>query len=559
MTHISGRSAFLHILRDEGVKYLFGNPGTTELPIMDALVEYPEIGYVLGLQESVVMGMADGYSRASGQLCAVNIHVAPGLGNALGALYTAKIYGSPVIVSAGQQPQGFGLTEPLLYHPLVPMAAPLVKWAVEVTRTQDLPLVVRRAAKVALTPPAGPVFISLPGDVLNDSAEMELGAPTRVEAATRPDEAIVQRLAERLLAAKNPLIITGHEVNLTGAFAELAEVAELLGAPVYHQSVPHTAQFPSAHPLYMGVLSRDQKRMRGILEPCDLLFAVGADLFTLSVTSPVDPMPPGLPVIQLGQRDWEMGKNYPAEMAVMGEVRSSLTALAGRLKATRSPAQAEAAEKRAAAMAKNNWSAGRDALAKKTEAQASQKPIRAEFLMMSLAAEIPEDGVIVDEGITSTGTLLNFLSVKEPQRYYGLASGGLGFGMAGAVGVQLALPDRPLVCVVGDGSAMYTIQSLWTAAHLKLPITFVIANNRSYRILKDRLALYQGAAVAHEKFIGMDLTDPPIDFAGLAGSMGVAARRISDPAELREALREAIAGNSGPKLLDVEIYDGYSG
>lgn len=559
MTQISGRGAFLHILRDEGVKYLFGNPGTTELPIMDALVEYPEIGYVLGLQESVVMGMADGYSRASGELSAVNVHVAPGLGNALGAIYTAKIYGSPVIISAGQQPQGFGLTEPLLYDTLVPMAAPLVKWSTEVTRPQDMPLVLRRAAKIAMAPPAGPVFISLPGDVLNDSAEMELGASTRVEAATRPNDAVLERLAERLLAAEKPLIITGQEVNLGDAFAELAEVAELLGAPVYHQSVPHTAQFESGHRLYMGLLTRNQKRMREILDTCDLVFAVGSDVFTLSVENPVEPLPPGMPVIQLGLRDWEMGKNYPAEMAVMGEVKVSLGALAERLKAKRSPAQAEGAEKRAAAAAKNNWSVNRAALTEKTEAGASGKPMQAAYLMMCLMGELPEDGVIVDEGITSADTLLGFLDVKEKQRYFGMASGGLGFGMAGAVGVQLALPDRPVVCVVGDGSAMYTIQALWTAAHEKLPITFVVANNSSYRILKDRLGLYQGAAVKHEKFIGMDLRNPSIHFANLAESMGVPARRISEPGELREVLRESISASDGPRLLDVQIDDGYSG
>ncbi|MEE8397131.1 MAG: thiamine pyrophosphate-binding protein, partial [bacterium] len=186
MPEISGRAAFLTILRDEGVRYLFGNPGTTELPIMDALVDFPEIRYVLALQEASAMAMADGYARASGGLAAVNVHVAPGLGNAMGALYTAKRYGSPVIVTAGQQPQGLGVTEPLLYDPLVPLAAPLVKWATEVTRVNDLPRILRRAAKVALSPPEGPVFISLPGDVLNDSAELELGRPTRLETATLP-------------------------------------------------------------------------------------------------------------------------------------------------------------------------------------------------------------------------------------------------------------------------------------------------------------------------------------------------------------------------------------
>ena len=183
---LSGRAAFLSLLASEGIDVMFGNPGTTELAIMEALGQQSHIKYVLGLQESLVVGMADGYARASNRLAACNVHVAPGLGNAMGSLYTAKIYGSPVLVTAGQQEQGHGLKEPMLYDALVPMAQPMVKWAVEVTRVQDLPRIVRRAAKVAMTPPTGPVFISLPGDILDAQAELDLGRPTRVDAATRP-------------------------------------------------------------------------------------------------------------------------------------------------------------------------------------------------------------------------------------------------------------------------------------------------------------------------------------------------------------------------------------
>ena len=185
---ISGRSAFVELLKAEGVTQIFGNPGTTELPIMHALTDHPDMGYVLGLQEAIVVAMADGYARASGRLAACNVHVAPGLGNAIGALYNAHVSGTPLIVTAGQQEQGHGLMEPLLYAPLVPIAAPVVKWATEVTRLADLPRLVHRAAKVALTPPTGPVFISLPGDILNDFAPLELGEPTRVDAAVRPSD-----------------------------------------------------------------------------------------------------------------------------------------------------------------------------------------------------------------------------------------------------------------------------------------------------------------------------------------------------------------------------------
>ncbi len=324
---ISGRSAFIELLKAEGVTQMFGNPGTTELPIMHALTDYPEMGYVLGLQEAIVVAMADGYARASGRLAACNVHVAPGLGNAIGALYTAHVSGTPLIVTAGQQEQGHGLTEPLLYAPLVPIAAPVVKWATEVTRLADLPRILHRAAKVALTPPTGPVFISLPGDILNDFAALDLGEPTRVDAASRPSDAALRRLALRLLAAERPVVLAGSEIVMSDAFAEAARFAEALGAPVYQQTVVSGAHFPSEHPLFLGQLSRDQRRVRGLLTPYDTLVCVGADVLQMSVWSEVEPLPPGLAVVQLGLRDWEMGKNYPAELAVRADVKVTLEAL----------------------------------------------------------------------------------------------------------------------------------------------------------------------------------------------------------------------------------------
>ena len=228
---ISGRSAFIELLLSEGVTHLFGNPGTTELPIMHALVDYPDLRYVLGLQEAIVVAMADGYARASGELVACNVHVAPGLGNAMGSLFTAFNSGTPLIITAGQQEQGHGLTEPLLYAPLVPIATPVVKWAAEVTRLEDLPRIVHRAAKVATTAPTGPVFISLPGDILNAFGAIDLGQPTRVDTRVRPSDENLRTLAERLLNAKRPVIIAGHEIVRSDAFAEVVNFAEVLGAP----------------------------------------------------------------------------------------------------------------------------------------------------------------------------------------------------------------------------------------------------------------------------------------------------------------------------------------
>src|SRR5215468_6158608 len=231
MNRITGRSAFLALLKDEGVTHLFGNPGTTELPIMHALKDHPDLTYVLGLQEALVVAMADGFSRASGRLVACNVHVAPGLGNAMGSLFNAKFTGTPMILTAGQQEQGHGLTEPVLYGPLLQMATPLVKWAVEVTRLEDLPRIVRRAAKIATTPPTGPVFISLPGDILNSEGAVELGRATRIDTRVGPSDETVKSLAARILGAKDPVIIVGDEIVKSDALAEAARFAETLGCP----------------------------------------------------------------------------------------------------------------------------------------------------------------------------------------------------------------------------------------------------------------------------------------------------------------------------------------
>ncbi|MEL0324180.1 MAG: thiamine pyrophosphate-binding protein, partial [Rhodospirillales bacterium] len=217
-------------LLGEGVSRMFGNPGTTELPIMHALSNYPEMGYVLAMQESVVIGIADGFGRASGELVACNVHVAPGLGNAMGAIYSAKIAGIPMIVTAGQQEQGHGLTEPLLYDPLVPIAQSQVNWATEVSRLEDLPRVLHRAAKVAMTPPTGPVFISLPGDILNMKGAVDLGEATRIDVAVRPNDDTLTSLADKLIGAENPVIIAGHEIVRSDAFDCASEFATVLGA-----------------------------------------------------------------------------------------------------------------------------------------------------------------------------------------------------------------------------------------------------------------------------------------------------------------------------------------
>ena len=552
MNTIFGREAFLALLESEGVTHLFGNPGTTELPIMAALADRPAITYVMALQEALVVAMADGYSRASGGLSACNVHVAPGLGNAMGSIYNAKWIGSPVIVTAGQQEQGHGLTEPLLYDPLVPIAQPLVKWAVEVTRLQDLPRIVHRAAKIAMTPPTGPVFVSLPGDILNEQDALELGRPTRVDTAGRPSDAALGRLADRLLAARRPVIVAGHEIATSDALAEAATIAELLGAPVYQQTVGYGAHFLSEHPAFMGALTRDQRDVRDTLSPYDLMFCIGSDVLRMSVYSEIDPMPEGMAVVQIGLRDWEMGKNYAAEIALRADVKETLAALAPRIERKRGPDGAQKAAAAIAALRGSNWSAKREAACARAVSGIGTAPMPPDLAMLRIVDALPEDAVIVEEGILSARALPALYPFRDAKAFFGLGSGGIGFAMAGAVGVQLALPDRPVVAVVGDGSSMYSIQALWTAANAKLPITYVIANNGGYRIIKERLKSLHGV----ECYTGMEFKDPPIDFTGLARSMGVTSARVTDPDDIGPAIAQSTRGD-GPALLDVMVDDGF--
>src|ERR1700722_19046156 len=355
MNRITGRSAFLALLKDEGITHLFGNPGTTELPIMHALKDHPDLTYVMAMQESLVVAIADGFSRASGRLVACNVHVAPGLGNAMGSLFNASFTGTPMILTAGQQEQGHGLMEPVLYGPLVEMAKPVVKWAVEVTRLEDLPRIVRRAAKIPTTPPPGPAVISMPGDILNSEAGIELGRSTRVDTRVRPSDEALQALAARILKAERPVIITGDEIVKSDALREAASLAETLGCAAYQSSTPYGASFLSESPCFMGALTRLQKQVREALSPYDLMIVLGADPLRMSVYSEVDPKPEGLPIVQVGLVDWDLGKNYGVEIALKADVRETIKALIPALKAAGGAALETRAKQNVAELSAKNW------------------------------------------------------------------------------------------------------------------------------------------------------------------------------------------------------------
>lgn len=544
----AGRRLFLELLKQEGVKVMFGNPGTTELPLMDALAGEDEIRYVLALQEALVMAMADGYARASGTLGVANVHVAPGLGNAMGMLFDAHKASSPVLLTAGQQAQGFGITEPNLYAELPPMAQPFVKYAVEVRRAQDLPRLLHRAAKTALAPPMGPVFVSLPVDVMNAEASIGLGTPSRVAPRIAADAAEIAKAAGLLAAASRPVIIAGDSVAQSGAAAELVALAEALGAPVWLEGEPTTLPFPPSHPLFRGPITRLGHWINAMLTPHDLVLSVGADMFTLSLPPEIEPLPDGIKVIQLDTNPWELAKNFPTDAALFGDPLATLPLLTTALNTALGPDGITRAQSRRAEVAAH-VAADLAKLTAQAEALSDRSPIAPLALMKALGDTLPAEAVLVDESISSGAGMFQFLRHVQPGGLYGNRGGGIGWGLPAAVGIALALPGRPVVAVIGDGSAMYSIQALWTAAHEKLPITFVILNNRSYRILKQRLSATKGTAAQRGRYVGMELANPTIDFCGLATSLGVEAVRVETISTFIAALKRGLASPT-PLLID---------
>ena len=553
MPVMPGKTALLELLKQEGVRVMFGNPGTTELPLMDAFAAEQELRYVLALQEAPAMGMADGYAQASGALSVVNLHVAPGLGNAMGMLYDAQKAGAPILVTAGQHEQRFNFTEPLLWADLPTIARPFVKWSAEVRQLSDLPRAIHRAAKTALAPPTGPVFLSLPGDVLLASEDIDLGAPTRVAPALRGDSAAIAAAAQVLARARNPVIIAGDAVPQSNALAELVAFAEALAAPVYDEGMATRAMFPSSHPLYHGSIVRLPAAIRGMLGQHDLLVSIGADLFTLSLPDDVDSLPDGgIPIVHLDTDPWELGKNYPAKVAILGDPKATLPELTASLQAARTANEtAQTVTRLAHAKAEGVTSLARlNALA---EASAARHPIHPLSLMQAIGRSLPAEAVVIDETISSGAGLRRFLKSDDPQSFFGMRGGGIGWGLPAAVGAKLALPDRPVVALIGDGSALYTVQGLWTAAHEKLGgLVFVIINNSSYRILKQRTNAMKALAAQTDRYVGMDLDNPRIDFVSVARGLGVTAHRATKLAEVLDLLKAGMHAD-GPMLIDVEV------
>lgn len=551
--HYTGKRIVMETLVAEGVEHVFGNPGTTELPLIDSLLDYPSVRYVLALQEAVAVSMADAYAHASGRVGVVNLHVAPGLGNGLGSLYNAFEGGTPLVVTAGQQDSRLRLREPMLGHDLVAMAAPLTKWSVEAQSADELPLVMNRAFKTAREAPSGPVFVSLPMDVMEARTSKAPIAPSRLHPRTAPDPEGLERALELVLAARAPVIVCGDKVARSGAVDALVTLAERIGAPVWGEVLPAQINFPNRHPHFRDRMGHDQAAFRERLAGADLVLLVGGDFFEEVWYVDVDPFPEGARRIQIDAAPERLGRNYRVDCGLVADPRRALEALARAIEDAADETFADAARARASALEAQKREE-REAQRARARAEAGNRPMSPARLMAELAAAVPAGTAVAAEVITATTDLLRTFDFRAPGDYLSARGGGIGQGLPSAVGMKLAAPGRPVLGLSADGSALYTVQALWTAAHHDIPVVFVIVNNRSYRILKLNMDRYRREAGIDpgRGYPHLDLERPAVDFASLARGFGVEAERIEAPEAVAPAVRAAF--DSGrPWLLDVQV------
>jgi benzoylformate decarboxylase len=549
----TGKAILLETLAAEGVTHVFGNPGTTELPLMDGLADYPDIRYILCLHEAVAVSMADAFAHASGEVGVVNLHVGPGLGNGLGSVYNAYKGNTPLLVTAGQQDARMLLREPLLSHDLVAMAAPLTKWSVEPRSADELPLLLHRAFKTAREAPSGPVFVSLPMDVMDARTAARPMAPSRLYTRNPPDPEGLEAAVSMLLGADRPAIVCGDEVARAGAGVALATVAERIGAPVHTEVLPARANFPTTHPHYRDRMAQDHRAMRERLAGSDLVLLVGGKFFEEIWFEEGSPFPDGAAVVHLERSGMQLARHHRVDCGLQADVRLALEAVATVLETRADDTFRTAAAARAAELQRQD-AERRSRQAARAARGGGNRPMSAARLMDELAGCLPEGVSVAGEAITGGLDLIRSLAFEEPSDFLDSRGGGIGQGLPSGIGVKLALPERPVLCVSGDGSAMYTIQGLWTAAHHDIPVVFLILNNGSYRILRANLDRYrERAGIDPERgYAHLDLDEPPIDFLAVARGLGVEGRRVEAPEDVEPALRAAF--DSGrPYLLDVAI------
>jgi benzoylformate decarboxylase len=544
-----GAEVFVRQLVAAGVRWIFGNPGTTEQALIDRLQDHDGIDLILALHEGVAVAAAEGYARASGTVGVVQLHAGPGLGNGMGMLYNARAGQTPLVVYVGQSQQPTLYQEPTLSTDLVLLAAPVAKWAHEVRTAQEIPQVLRRAFKVAMTPPRGPVVVAVPMDLMEAPCTAPVLPPSYVATGVRPDPRAIEDAATVLLDASSPAIVVGDGVSSAGARAAVGALARLLGAPIFGGSMSEVVTEPG-EPLRAARLPFDGRGTLALLDGYDAVVAVGTKVF--AQLFPADGWPlADRPLVHIGLDPWELGKNQPATI-VFGEEQASVEELVAAVESgLTTELRTDWASRRA--LEEDRIARSRRRVAAGEGSATGGGPMPVEDAVAAIAAALPDDVRLVDETISAYGVVAGHFD-QPPGHWFRGRGGGIGGGMAMPIGVQLADPDSTVVCLTADGSAMYSITALWTAAHHRLPIVWIVLDNRGYRLLKlNTLQFTTRSRPAGRAFVGADLVDPELDFVAVAQGMGVPAERVTTPEQIGPAVKRALARRAGPSLIQVVV------
>ncbi len=553
MTIKSGRYALLEQLIADGVDHIFGNPGTVEEGFLDALWDFPQLKYILTLQESIAVLTADGYARASGKPAVVQIHSTPGLGNSIGALYQAYRGHSPLVVLGGDAGVKYQSMDSQMAGDLVAFARPVTKWSTMVLDPSSLLRIVRRAIKIAITPPMGPVYVCLPLDVLDAPAVEEIRPTSIPSTRVIPDPAVVTEAARILASAQTPMLYVGDGVAFSHAQPELTRVAELLGGEVWGVDSGEL-NIALSHPLFQGSTGHMfGYASRPTLQKGDVNLICGTYIVPEVFPDLDNVFAPTAKSIHIDLNAYEIAKNHPVDLGIVSDPKLTLAVLADALERTMTPAQKQAASQRAMMIG----AAKASRLATELEADRVARdatPLRFSRFMEELVAQLPADTMIFDEALTNSPALTRYFAPTRPRHYFQSRGGSLGVGLPGAIGVKLANPDKTVIGFSGDGGSMYTIQSLWTAVRHKVDAKFVICNNRSYRLLQVNMLAYwkERGMTPRDYPLSFDLSKPELRFVDLARGMGMEAVRIETVDQVGPAIRQALQ-HQGPFLLDVAI------
>jgi len=546
---LTGSQATIEIFRQEGVKYVFGIPGATEVFFMEALEKCPEIQYILGLHEVVAAGMAEGYARTARRPAVLNLHTGTGLSAALPLLSNSFTGGVPLIITAGQQDTRLKASEPHLTADLVSLVKQFSKWATEINHAEDIITIFRRAFKFATQPPSGPVFVSLPQNIMQAEIDFYYVKNERISRPV-PDQETIEYAAELIAGAKNPVIILQDGVAKYNALAETVSLAELIGARVY-QPWMGDVNFPCNHPLYLGDLSVSSTRTREILKDVDILIGIGVQLFSQAMYMTEPLINPTTRIIQIDDNPWEIGKNLPVSVGITGDIKIAVTCLVSSLRQKMTQESTKLATARRLEIA-DLKSKEDQIFAEKANAEMNNYPISPYRLMRAIRDNLIPGTLVVDDCWSMSAILRRTLAFSEPGSYQRSRNGGsIGWGLPGSLGVKLAAPQHPVVCVSGDGSALWSIQSLWTAAHYQIPVTFIICANQAYQQVRLTRKLYGGNS-EEKKYLGTDLSDPAVDFCRLAEGFGLTAQRVERSEQIDKILKTAFHLDK-PNLVEVKL------